>query len=60
MYEFIRKNWHQNKTISLFGVVITLLISITVAHNNNDEKTRKPDNFEISNQNSDFINFKKK
>jgi len=59
MYEIIRKNWHKNKIISLFGIVITLLIAITVAHNNNDEKTKKPENFKTFNQSSDVINFKK-
>jgi murein DD-endopeptidase MepM/ murein hydrolase activator NlpD len=59
MYEIIKKNWHKNKIIASFGIVITLLILITVSYKSDNSETKKPEGFKIFNQKSDVINFKK-
>ena len=59
MIEIIKKNWFKNKIITLFGIVITLLILITLAYKSDNGEIRKQEVFKTFNKKSDVINFKK-
>ena len=55
MYEIIKRNWLKNKIITLFGVVITLLILITLAYKSNNGEIRKQEVFKTFSKN--FLKF---
>jgi len=59
MHEIIKKNWRKNKTIALFGIVITLVILISIAYKSENKKTTKPEIFKTLDQSLDIENFKK-
>ena len=59
MYEIIKKNWLKNKIITLFGILITLLILITLAYKSDNSEIRKQEVFKTFDKKSDVINFKK-
>ena len=59
MYEFIRKNLDKKNFITLFGIIITLLILVSVAYKSDEQKIKKTDIVKTINENSDVVNFKK-
>ena len=59
MYEIIKRNWLKNKIITLFGIVITILILITLAYKSDNSEIRKQEVFKTFDKKSDVINFKK-
>ena len=50
MFQVLKKNWFKNKIITLFGIVITLLILITLAYKSDNGEIRKQEVFKTLNK----------
>jgi murein DD-endopeptidase MepM/ murein hydrolase activator NlpD len=59
MYEIIKKNLDKKNFITLFGILVTLIILITVAYKSDAPEIKKTNIAKTINVNSDITNFKK-
>ena len=58
MYEIIKKKLDKKNFITLFGIIITLLILVTVAFKGENNKIKETNIVKTINENSDIVNFK--
>ena len=59
MFEIIKKNLDKKNSITLFGIIITLIILIAVAYKSDSPRVKKTNIVKTINENSDVVNLKK-
>jgi len=59
MFEIIKKNLDKKNSITLFGIIITLIILIAVAYKSDSPRLKKTNIVKTINENSDVVNLKK-